>query len=185
MSFLSPRLYQPLLIAALGVVLWGCGGNRPIPSTAALSGVKSVFDENNPNLSANGRYLIFSSNRDSSHNIYLYDLQERRILALPGLNSEQFSASQPAISQNGRFIVFVSNRLGKSEVFLYDRETRRLDNISRGNPGDVRNPTISGDGGIIGYETNALGQWDIEVYIRDSSAPRDVVTAEDIPARNQ
>ena len=162
MSFLFPRLYQPLLIAALGAVLWGCGGNRPLPSTAALSGVKSVFDENNPNLSANGRYLIFSSNRDSSHNIYLYDLQDRRILTLPGLNSEQFSASQPAISQNGRFIVFISNRLGKSEVFLYDRETRRLDNISRGNPGDVRNPSISGDGGIIAYETNALGQWDVE-----------------------
>ena len=185
MSSLSVRLCQSLLIAALGVVLWGCGGNRPLPSTAALSGVKSVFDENNPNLSANGRYLIFSSNRDSSHNIYLYDLQERRMLALRGLNSDQFAASQPAVSQNGRFIVFVSNRLGKSEVFLYDRQTRRLENISRGNPGDVRNPSISGDGGTIAYETNTLGQWDIEVYIRDSNAPRDVVTAEDIPASNR
>lgn len=174
MPSIPARLRHFLSVATLGLVLWGCGGERPLTPTSALSGVKTIFDENNPNVSANGRYLVFSSNRDGSHNVYLYDLQERRIQNLPGLNSEQFSATQPAVSENGRFIVFVSNRLGKSEVFLYDRQTRRLENISRGNPGDVRNPSISGDGGIIAYETNALGQWDIEVYLRDSSAPRDV-----------
>ncbi len=171
----SPRLWKLLLAATLGLVVYGCGGQRPLPSTASLAGVRTVFDETDPNLSANGRYLVFSSNRDSSHNVYLYDLEGRRLLNLPGLNSEQFTATQPAVSNNGRFIVFVSNRLGKSEIFLYDRDTRGFENISRGNPGDVRNPSISGDGRTIAYEQNSLGQWDVEVYVRGENAPRDVV----------
>ncbi|MGK7910085.1 MAG: TolB family protein [Synechococcus sp.] len=169
------RLWNVLLTATLGLVIYGCGGQRPLPTPSALTGVRTVFDENDPNLSANGRYLVFSSNRDSSHNVYLYDLQNRRLINLPGLNSEQFTATQPAVSNNGRFIVFVSNRLGKSEIFLYDRETRGFENISRGNPGDVRHPSISGDGSTIAYEQNSLGQWDIEVYVRRDDAPRDVV----------
>ena len=178
----SSQLWNVLLSTALGLVLYGCGSQRPLPPPSALTGVRTVFDENDPNLSANGRYLVFSSTRDSSHNVYLYDLENRRLINLPGLNSEQFTANQPAVSNNGRFIVFVSNRLGKSEIFLYDRETRGFENISRGNPGDVRNPTISGDGSTIAYEQNSLGQWDIEVFLRGDDAPRDV---EEIPVPNQ
>ncbi|MEL7083680.1 MAG: biopolymer transporter [Cyanobacteria bacterium P01_A01_bin.3] len=178
----TSRWWKVFLTATLGLVLYGCGGQRPLPAPSALTGVRTAFDEYDPNLSANGRYLVFTSNRDNSHNVYLYDLQSRRLINLPGLNSEQFTAVQPAVSNNGRFIVFVSNRLGKSEIFLYDRETRGFENISRGNPGDVRNPSISGDGGTIAYEQNSLGQWDVEVFLRGENAPLDV---EETPAPAQ
>ncbi|WP_017328166.1 TolB family protein [Synechococcus sp. PCC 7336] len=164
---------QVSAIVAASVVLWGCGPGQfqtPRP-TVGGQGLNSVFTDSAPALSADGRYVVFSSSRVGSDNIYLYDRQARRLLELPRLNSEEDSATSPDISADGRYIVYVSSELGKSEVFLYDRETRVRENISRRRPGDVRNPTISPDGRYIAFETNGQGQWDIEIFDRQIVSP--------------
>ncbi|MEM9567701.1 MAG: hypothetical protein AAF974_05285, partial [Cyanobacteria bacterium P01_E01_bin.34] len=59
----SFRLWKVLLTTTLSFVIYGCGGGqRPLPAPPALSGVRTAFDEYDPNLSANGRDLVFSSN---------------------------------------------------------------------------------------------------------------------------
>ena len=155
-------------IASITLLAWGCGQgqfNTPRPNVSN-QGLNSVFTDSSPALSDDARFVVFSSSRNGTNNIYLYDRDTRRLVELPGLNSDPASATQPDISGDGRYIVYVSSELGKSEVFVYDRETGVRQNISRRRPGDVRNPTISADGRYIAFESNGQGQWDIEIFDR-------------------
>lgn len=166
------RLGRYSIVLLLGGVLWGCAPGQfrtPRPSLTNR-GVNSIFPDQYPSFSSNGRYLVFSSVRGGSEDVYLYDLQQRQLVELPGLNSEETVETEPSISADGRIIVYISNSLGKSEVFLYDRQSRRIENISSRRPGDVRSPAISADGRLIAYESNGSGQWDIELYDRSAGA---------------
>ncbi|MFS8855571.1 biopolymer transporter [Synechococcus sp. H55.7] len=163
---------KKLCWAGLSLVLLGCSpaGLRTPRPTLAGSGLNSIFPDGEPAFSGDGRYLVFSSARSGSQDIFLYDTVEQRLVDLPGLNSSDVAATSPDISADGRYIVYMSNALGKSEIFLYDRQTRRVENISSRVPGDVRNPTISGDGRFIAFESNGRGQWHIEIFDRGPAA---------------
>lgn len=158
-----------LSMALLSVALVSCsdpsGYRTPKPSLTN-AGLNSVFTDEEPSLSDDGRYIAFSSDRSGNHWIYLYDNQERRLIDLPNLNANNVAAYAPDLSGDGRYIVYLSNQLGKSEVFLYDRQTRKIQNISSRISGDVRNPSISGDGRFIAFESNRAGQWQIEIFDR-------------------
>jgi Tol biopolymer transport system component len=114
-----------------------------------------------------GRYLVFTSDRRGSQDIYLYDTMTRTLLDLPGLNAIDRIESNPSISENGRYVVFAGAREGRSGVFLYDRETRQVRNLTENLKADVRNPVISADGNTIAFESSAAGQWDILLYNRN------------------
>lgn len=162
------RWAKRLCLAGFSLALLGCtpaGFRTPRPSLTN-SGLNSIFPDGEPAFSGDGRYLVFSSARSGSQDIFLYDTQERRLVDLPGLNSSDVATTSPDISADGRYIVYVSNALGKSEIFLYDRQTRNVQNISSRVAGDVRNPTISGDGRFIAFESNGQGQWHIEIFDR-------------------
>ena len=162
------RFWTLVMTSSLGLLAWGCGQGLFVTERPNLSnqGLNSVYTDSDPSLSDNARFVVFSSSRDGTNDIYLYDRERRRLVDLPGLNSVAASAVQPDISGDGRFIVYVSSELGKSEVFIYDRETRARENLSRRRPGDVRNPSISPDGRFVAFESNGNGQWDIEVFDR-------------------
>lgn len=166
------QVRQKAGVAIVGILLTSCGqGNFLTPrATISNAGLNTLMSENSPSLSGDGRLLVFTSNREGSENIYLYDLEARRFIDLPRLNRDDWAMASPTISANGRFIVFLSNALGRSDVFLYDRETQQIENISNRLPGDVRNPTVSADGRFIAFESNGAGQWDIEIYDRGDAA---------------
>lgn len=135
-----------------------------LPFDAGEGTINSTAADMEPQMS--GRYIVFSSDRRSRQDIYLYDVVEKRLLDLPGLNGFDAISSQPSISQDGRYIVFASVRQGRSGIALYDRQTRNIRNLTANLPAEVRNPTISGDGSIIAFESSVNGQWDILVYNR-------------------
>ncbi len=98
--------------------------------------------------------------------VFLYDVPNRRLLNLPGLNIGQSMQYEPDISADGRYIVYVSEQLGKTDIFVYDRLTLQAKNITNNFIGEVRNPSISGNGRFITFEGNRSGQWDLEIYDR-------------------
>lgn len=126
--------------------------------------LNSAYSESDPHVA--GRYLVFSSDRGFSQDIYLYDLVERRLIDLPGLNSLDMIASHPDVSVDGRYIVFSGNRQGETDIYLYDRSLRQLRNITGNLNTQVQNPMLNADGSLIVFEANAKGQWDIFVYNR-------------------
>ncbi|MEO1133110.1 MAG: biopolymer transporter [Cyanobacteria bacterium J06639_1] len=161
-------------IAALSVLAASCTQNPFRTPQASLSnaGLNSLYPDSDPSLSADGRYIAFSSFRQGSENVYLFDRDRNQLVELPGVNAEELAASDPDISADGRYIVYLSTSSGRSDVYLYDRQARtRPENISRSLAGDIRNPSISPDGRFISFENNDSGQWDIEIYDRGAALP--------------
>jgi Tol biopolymer transport system component len=113
-----------------------------------------------------GRYVVFVSDRQRRQNIYLYDIQENRLVDLPGLNSLTALVSEPDISADGRYLVFVGNRRNQSGIYIYDRETRQVRELAPNLQEAVRNPSISADGSTIAFEAVVNGQWDVVVFSR-------------------
>lgn len=154
------------LVLVLAGGLGGCGGSRLITFPYDPSGrsLNSPFGEVTPRIA--DRYIVFSSDRRGSQDIYLYDTMAQTLIELPGLNAIDTLESNPAVSVNGRFIVFAGNRQGQSGIYLYDRDTRQLRNLTDNLRAAVRNPVISADGNVIAFEASTNGQWDILLYNR-------------------
>ncbi|MBD0262696.1 MAG: TolB family protein [Tolypothrix sp. T3-bin4] len=158
-------IFIPVL--ALTGLLSGCAGYPRVlnyPFDPGGRSLNSSASELNPQIS--GRYIVFSTDRQGSQDVYMFDLVTRNLIDLPGLNSLDAIASHPSASDDGRFIVFVASRQGRSAIFLYDRETRQSRNLTADLQAEVRNPTISADGSRISFESSFNGQWDIFVYDR-------------------
>jgi Tol biopolymer transport system component len=168
-----------LLVTGIAIFVSSCKNSGYItpPGQTFFNGtLNTIVREGGANFSHDGRYLVFHSDRNSKRSIFLYDLQSRRLVNLPGLNklgSMQFDAD---LSADGRYIVYVSEELGKSDIFVYDRASLNSENITKNLIGEVRNPTISGNGRFIAFESNRNGQWDVEIYDRglavDLSLPK-------------
>ena len=138
------------------------------PFDAAGRELNSPASELTPQIAA--KTIVFVSDRNGSQDIYLYDIQTRRLLALPGLNSLNEIASQPSISADGRYLVFAASVQGKSYIYLYDRETQQKRNLTPNLKAEVRNPAISADGSTVAFEVGSDGQWDIWVGDRSGQS---------------
>jgi Tol biopolymer transport system component len=157
---------------SLAGVLVGC---NPTSLPIGPTSVNSRYTDEQPSLSANGRFLAFVSNRNGSRNVLLYDLQNRQFADLPGLNRQNAIADSPSISNTARYIVYLTNNQGRSSVVLYDRITRGSQVIYQPYQGWIRNPKISPDGRYIVFESGGRGQWDIEVLDRGPNIELDLV----------
>jgi len=165
-------------LTTITLALGSCQNSRfiPPPTQTISATLNSTSAEKYASFSHDGRYLIYTSDRNSKRSIYLFDLQRRGLMALPGLNQPGSMQSQGDISADGRYIVYRSEQLGKSDIYLYDRTSAKSQNITKNFIGEVRHPSISGNGRFISFEGNRSGQWDIEIYDRglgiDQSIPR-------------
>ncbi|NJM90374.1 MAG: TolB family protein [Hydrococcus sp. RU_2_2] len=154
-------------IVALTSLLSSCGGYPRLLNFPFDPGGRSLNSRNlelTPQIAA--PYIVFTSDRNGSQDIYLFDARTRRLIDLPGLNSLDEIASHPSISEDGRYVVFAGSRQGRTNIYLYDRETQQKRNLTDNLPAEVRNPSISADGSKVVYEIAKNGQWDIVVCDR-------------------
>jgi TolB protein len=104
-----------------------------------------AYIDHHPTVSANGRYIVFQSNRSGARNIWRIDGD--------GSNSKQLTAGDsvdayPSVSPDGRFVVFMSLRSGTWTIWKVG--------IDGGAPVQLTNrssefPAISPDGKSISY----------------------------------
>jgi Tol biopolymer transport system component len=139
-------------------------------SSCADSGVQSFSNELNtryndeqPAISGDGRWLGLVSNRNGRRQILLYDLQAKSFVDVPNLNPPNAIADNPSLSRTGRYIVYISSIQGRPDILLYDRATRQTQLLTQGYRSWLRNPKISPDGRYVVFETARRGQWDMEV----------------------
>lgn len=147
-------------------LLWGIGGCNSallVTPQVPVGGLNSFAPDQSPSYSGDGRYLAFASDRSGRRSVYLFDLQEKRLVNLPNLNRRDSSQDQPSLNTDGRLIAYISTERGKSDVMVYDRSRSRSTLLTANVRGSVRNPTISGDGRQIAFETNQDGQWNIAI----------------------
>ena len=104
-----------------------------------------AYIDHHPTVSADGRYIVFQSNRSGARNIWRIDAD--------GSNPKQLTAGDsvdayPVVSPDGRFVVFMSLRSGTWTIWKVG--------IDGGAPVQLTNrssefPTISPDGKSISY----------------------------------
>lgn len=152
-------------------LLFSC---EPTPMPTGLVELESRFNDEQPALSGNGRYLAFVSNRDGTRSILMYDLRDQRYVMLPRLNRRDAIAESPSLSYTGRYIAYIASDSARPEIELYDRATQQTQILTVGYRGWFRNPKISPDGRYIVFETGSRGQWDIELLDRGSGVELDL-----------
>ncbi|AFY53248.1 periplasmic component of the Tol biopolymer transport system [Rivularia sp. PCC 7116] len=130
--------------------------------------------EEQPTLSGNGRFLAFVSNRSSTQQLLLYDLEQQKLIPTPRLNRRNAIAESPSLSYTGRYIVYSTTDRGRPVIALYDRAVGQSQVLTQNYNGWVRNPSVSPDGRYVVFETTIRGQWDIEVLDRGANVELDI-----------
>lgn len=172
--FLIPKMFNQVrssVVIITTVLLTGCATypryvNFPFDSNGRS--LNSLRTELNPQITP--KYIVFASDRNGSQDVYLYDLINRGLINLPGLNALNEIASDPSVSDDGRYIVFTASVQGKSTIYISDRTTQQRRNLSNQIQGEVRNPTISANGELIAFEVGTNGQWDMYLCDRQGRA---------------
>lgn len=154
------KLFFCILLLSSGWLISGCNSNN-LPSLS--NSLNSRYNDEQPALSGDGRWLAMVSNRYGRREVLLYDLQQQSFVNLPGLNLPNAITDSPSLSRTGRYIVYISSIQGRPDIFLYDRATKQTQLLTQGYRSWLRSPRISPDGRYIVFETARRGQWDIEV----------------------
>ena len=187
MKKIIPRFWPPSkiywgLCLSLTSLLVSCSYSEiPIGSNS----LNTRYNEGQPALSGNGRFLAYVSNRSSTQQLLLYDLEQQQLIPTPRLNRRNAIAESPSLSFNGRYIVYIISDRGRPVVALYDRAVGQSQNLTPNYNGGVRNPSVSPDGRYVVFETNIRGQWDIEVLDRGTNIELDIPNGAPVSAPRQ
>lgn len=109
----------------------------------------SMFDAN-PSFSPDGQWVLFSSRRHGSIDIYRVKVDGT---SLERLTNDVAYDDQPVMAPDGRHVAFVSSRGGQADVWLLDLQTRGVRNLTSHPGGDYR-PAFSPDGQWIAFTSD-------------------------------
>ena len=158
---------------------------------------QSQLDASRPVISADGRYVVFSStasnlvldDTNATEDIFVRDREAgatyRVSVATDSTQANGYS-SYTSISADGRFVVFASSSSnlvaddtnGAYDVFVHDRDTGQTERVSLATDGGQADggsylPCISGDGRFVAFHSDAanLVPGDIngqpDIFVRD------------------
>jgi len=151
--------YQPFLEDSSG------SGYSGLPLTRLTSG---SHQDITPDISKDGRYIAFSSNRNGPWDIYILDLQTGEILQFT--NSEAYDAN-PSWSPDGKWLVYESYQIDNLEILIQDfnRTTGPIP-LTQHSAADF-SPDWSPQGRLISFISDRSGQ--PEVYYADLDSPKE------------
>lgn len=166
-----------VFVATVLLVLAAGGRAQEPPGLVPLPDLNSAAAENSPDISGDGRLIVFQSSRAGGagrEDIYLYDRAAQSFVPLPGLNSAGPEGS-PTLSADGRYIAFASIRPGgggAADIYLYDLTGRALVPLPNLNTvAEESFPVLSADGRFILYRTiDAARLRDVVLYDREARA---------------
>lgn len=127
---------------------------KTIEASAGVAGLAS-----DPAISADGRYVTFTTTGAEGSKLYLRDLKADKASALP---VTQGSVLDPVVSGGGEAVAFTLSAGARSQVLVWARDSGRADVVSQpsgtsgiGANGRSDDPTISQDGKRIVFSSTA------------------------------
>lgn len=103
-----------------------------------------------PSYSADGKAVVFSSNRSGNIDLWLLSTVNG---SLKRLTEDPADDWDPAFSPDGRLLVWSSNRNGAFEIFVAEADGRNPRQLTRGNLA-AENPTVTADGAWLVYSAD-------------------------------
>jgi Tol biopolymer transport system component len=133
-----------------------------------------------PSLSGDGKWLTFAAwNRPMAGTrwqVLLYDVGEKKLAEVPGLNQGSYDHRMPAVSGNGKLIAYSTNAKeggGQTDIFLFDREQKKVLTLPQLNSrGSDIEPSLSADGNLIAFvseRSGGAGGRDIHLFDRSAN----------------
>jgi Tol biopolymer transport system component len=152
-------------------------------ASLGAGGVQGNFRSTQPAISADGRYVAFTSDATNLvpgdtngwPDVFVRDTlagtTTRVSVSTTGVQADHDSAA-PAISADGRYVAFVSGATtlvpgdtnGTSDVFVHDTVTGTTERVSIGAPTFADSPDLSADGRYVSYVSGT------DVFVRDRTA---------------
>lgn len=126
------------------VFIAGADGTRATPLLPHAG-----FD-GNPSFSPDGQWVVFTSERDGSYDIYRVHPDAA---GLERLVDHPAYDDQAALSPDGRSLAFVSTRTGQADIWILDVATKQLHNLTNHPAGDFR-PAWSPDGQWLAFTSD-------------------------------
>jgi TolB protein len=117
-------------------------GERPLLANPVL--------DSNPAFSPDGQWVLFTSRRHGSDDIYRVRTDGS---ALERLTADPAFDDHAAMSPDGRHVAFTSSRSGQADIWLLDLATRHVRNVTDHPGGDYR-PAWSPDGRWIAFTSD-------------------------------
>ncbi|MEQ9696035.1 hypothetical protein [Shimia sp. SDUM112013] len=144
-------------------------------------GDESTETSGTPNISGNGRYVVFTSGATNFESdfpnrytdVFLHDLQtgatELVAIPMPGAVFVNNYSTLPDVSDDGRYVTFFSlatslvpgdTLRSTGDIFVFDRDTRTTSRLNENPEGETaqgfaRDPVISGDGAFVAFDSAA------------------------------
>ncbi len=185
------------------------GVTTRVSVTSAGAQTAGSAPEEDPAISADGRYVAFTSSAtdlvagdtNGVSDVFVHDRETGATtlvsVASDGTQADDYSGN-PAISADGRFVAFMSfaanlvagDTNGCPDVFVHDRATgitTRVSVATDGTQGDRLSeiPAISGDGRFVAFTSNATNlaggdtTYDVFVHDRETGSTTQVSVATD------
>jgi Tol biopolymer transport system component len=130
-----------------------------LPAAAAIGGptllIASTFDEHNPDFSADGTKITFTSTRSGTEEIWVANADGSAATQMTSVGGPNTSNSR--WSRDGRTILFNSRRSGSSDLYVLDVATRSVQRLTD-DPSDEYEPRWSRDGNWIYFVSTRSGR---------------------------
>ncbi len=118
---------------------------------------KNSAIETEPALSPDGRYLALISDRTGSPQVYVRDMQRKKLTRITENGNYNVS---PSWSPDGKFIAYASRRSGVSSIYRIDPKSKEENRVTPKNM-NAESPTWSPDGSMIAFSGKKGGDWKI------------------------
>jgi Tol biopolymer transport system component len=140
---------------------------------------KSPNAQLHASMGGGGKLVAFAAWRhpesDGRWDVLLYDVDGKRRLPLPGLNSQPLDERMPALSADGRVLAYCSNDkagLGATDIFCYDIAAGQplYDERLNSSRADIE-PSLSADGNLVAFVSDRRGgEGGRDIYLYDRAA---------------
>ena len=131
------------------------GSGPPLLAEAPTPLIASTFDEHNPDFSADGTRITFTSTRSGTEEIWVANADGSGATQMTSMGGPNTSNSR--WSRDGRTILFNSRRSGSADLYVLDVASRSVERLTE-DPSDEYEPRWSRDGSWIYFVSTRSGR---------------------------